>query len=247
MTSIDGFEQTTIKVKIYQKKMKLAAHQPTYLPSISYFQKMSQADIFLLADDLQYSTHGNFNRCQIKTFEGAHWLTVPVYSKGRQRQSLTQVAIDQHQHWAKIHLRTLDINYQNSPYYELYRDELESILLKSWSGLAELNISLIHYLARQLFFKTRIIKFSEFSAKGSTSERLIMIMKLLGCKTYLVEAGYRPFLDLEAFQTAEIAIQFIDTKPFHYYQQFKDFLPDLSVVDLLFNEGEQSYRIFQPQ
>ncbi|MBN2093257.1 WbqC family protein [candidate division KSB1 bacterium] len=224
--------------------MKLAAHQPIYLPSISYFQKMSQADIFLLADDLQYSTHGNFNRCQIKTFEGPHWLTVPVYSKGRQRQALHQVEIDQHQHWGKNHIRTLDINYQNSPYYELYRDKLASILSKSWSKLTDLNIFLINYLASQLFLKIRFIKFSDFSVKGITNERLITVMKKVGCKTYLVEEKYRPFLNLADFQSAEIAVQFIKARPIHYYQQFNGFVPDLSMIDLLFNEGELGYRFF---
>ncbi len=225
--------------------MRLAAHQPTYLPSISYFEKISQADIFLLADDLQYSTHGSFNRSQIKTFEGLHWLTVPVFSKGRQKQSLQQVEIDQHQHWAKNHIRTLDINYQNSPYYELYRDELESILSKDWSKLVDLNILLINYLSRQLFLKTQFTKLSEFKVKGTTNERLIEIMKVLSCETYIVEEKYRPFLDLAAFQEAGLTVHFFESQPLHYYQQFSGFIPDLSLIDLLFNEGEMSYRFFQ--
>ncbi len=225
--------------------MKLAAHQPAYLPSISYYEKIGQADIFLLADDLQYSTHGNLNRSQIKTFEGPHWLTVPVYSKGRQKQPLPQVEIDQHQAWAKNHVRTLDMNYQNSPYYELYRDELEAILMKSWSKLVDLNIFLINYLLNQLFFKPKLVKFSEFKVSGTTDERVMTILKKLNCDTYLVEEKYRPFIDLTGFQAAEITVQFMDVKPFQYYQQFQGVIKDLSVIDLLFNEGEASYRFFQ--
>lgn len=225
--------------------MKLAAHQPIYLPSISYFEKICQADIFLLADDLQYSTHGNFNRCQIKTFEGPHWLTVPVYTKGRQKQSFQQVEIDQNQQWVKNHLRTLDINYQNSPFYELYRDQLESILNKNWLRLTDLNIFLIKFLARHLFLKVNFIKFSEFNIVGNTNERLIAIMKQLNCETYLVEEKYRAFLDIAAFQSAGLMVQFIEHPPFSYYQQFSGFIPDLSLIDLLFNEGEMSYQFFQ--
>jgi hypothetical protein len=227
------------------KQMQLAAHQPLFLPPPEFFWKMSQVDIFLLADQLQYSTHGNFNRGKIKTVNGPVWLTVPVRSKGKSGQPIRAVEIDNHTNWQKQHLRTLFINYRNAPYFEQYRDQLEKLYLRPWATLGDFSTALISFFQAQLFIKTQIVRLSQLNLSGTTNEMLISALRQLNCAQYVVEASLRPFVDEPLFHAAGLEVHFIHFAQLQYYQQFSGFEPGLSVLDLLLNEGEMSFRFFR--
>lgn len=221
--------------------MKLAAHQPGYLPPISIFQKMMRSDVFLIVDDLQYTRTANLNRTQIKNINGALWLTVPVLSKHKAYQNIKCVQIDNHENWRHKHLRTLEINYQNAPYFYRYIDVLSEIYRKQWRNLLGLNLSLLEMIKKELILHhTQVIKSSEMPFMKNMNTRLIAIMEKLGCDTYIVEDFYRDFVDVSLFRKSKFTVEFIQPEPANYYQQFDDFIPNLSIIDLLFNEGEMS-------
>jgi len=222
--------------------VKLAAHQPLFLPPPEFFYKMNQVEWFLLADDLQYSTHANFNRGKIKTVNGPAWLTVPVHRKGKMGQAIRAVEIDHHTHWQKQHWRTLFINYRNAPYFDQYREALEAIYLRPWPTLCEFSVALILFFQAQLFIKTKIVRQSELKLSGSVNEMLVSALRQLECTQYVVENEFRSFVDEAAFRAAGMAVQFIQFSQPVYYQQFNGFEPGLSVLDLMLNEGETSYR-----
>jgi len=227
--------------------MRLAAHQPGYMPAIQFFQKMARADIFLLADDLQYSTRDQVNRTRIKTINGEGWLSVPVLSKGRLQQPIRNVEIDNHSDWVQKHLRTLEVNYQNAAYFGLYFDWLADLLKQPRRQLLNLNLDLIHFAKKHLFLKnTTLHRFSEVAAPGNTQRRLIQAMQQLKCDIYLVEADFRPYVDVALFESAGFQVEFLKLKQPQYWQQFDQFVPNLSIMDLLLNEGELSYRLVKP-
>ena len=224
--------------------MKLAAHQPLFLPPLNFFFKMNQANIFLLADHLQYSTNADLNRGKIKTINGPEWLTVPVLSKGKSQQQINAVEIDNHENWQKRQLRTIFINYQNAPYFELYRDQLEEIYLRPWKKLCDLTVALITFFQSQLFIKAKIIRMSELNLSGATNEQIISAMRQSKCKQYVAEEQFQPFINESHFNAAGFKVNFIKYIQPKYYQQFNEFESGLSILDLLFNEGEMSYRYF---
>ncbi|MCK5738805.1 WbqC family protein [bacterium] len=227
--------------------MRLGAHQPGYLPAIQFFQKMARADVFLLADDLQYSTRDQVNRTQIKTINGSDWLSVPVLSKSRLRQCISEVEIDNHSDWFQKHLRTLEVNYQNAAYFGLYFDWLTDLLKQPRKLLLDLNLDLIHFAKKHLFLKTTTLhRFSELALQGNTNQRLIQAMQQFECDTYLVEAAFQPYVDVAAFEAAGFQVEFMNPEQPQYWQQFGRFEPNLSIVDLLLNEGEMSYRLVKP-
>jgi len=223
--------------------MILAAHQPMFMPALSYFYKIAQADVFVLADDLQYSTRGNFNRCAIKTVQGKTWLTVPVLTTGKSRQRINKILIDNHQNWQQRQIRTLTSNYRNSPYFDRYGEALFALINQPWQKLLDLNSELLFYFKDQLFLKTQFFAMSRFAPAESINHRIIAIMQQLNCQIYLVEEIFRPYLDLELFDQANLMVKFFKYNPPHYYQQFAGFLPNLSIIDLLFNEGGLSQQI----
>ena len=69
----------------------LAAHQPNFLPWLGLFHKVGQADVWVLADDVQYSRGSLTNRNRIRTASGWQWLTVPVLTRGRGQQRICEV------------------------------------------------------------------------------------------------------------------------------------------------------------
>ncbi|MFQ5769885.1 MAG: WbqC family protein [bacterium] len=223
--------------------MILAAHQPCYLPNLTFFYKMCQADVFILADDLKYTTHNLINRTKIKTARGVHWLSVPVRTKGRLKQLIHAVQIDTAQNWQHKHWKSLLVNYKYAAYFDKYADFFENLYTKSWCNLLQLNLEIIVYILKCLNISTKILFSSELNLQGKGSQRLINLLEKLECDTYITEAAYRSYLSPELFRDYGFKLNFFSYHYSIYHQQFGDFVAGLSIADLLFNEGELSYHI----
>ena len=89
--------------------MKIAIHQPHYLPWLGYFAKWAAADLFVFLDTVQYEKNGWQNRNRIKTREGPRWLTVPVRAK--LGIPIRDVLVDSSQNWCSRHLATIESAY----------------------------------------------------------------------------------------------------------------------------------------
>src|SRR5947209_18898528 len=94
--------------------MKVAIHQPHYLPWLGYVAKWAAADLFVFLDTVQYEKNGWQNRNRIKTAEGARWLTVPVRAHLGTR--VAAVSIDVDRPWAKRNRRAIASAYGEAPY-----------------------------------------------------------------------------------------------------------------------------------
>ncbi len=217
--------------------MILAAHQPNYIPWIGYFHKMAQADKFVLADDIQYTTHGFINRNYIKTRKGKQWLTVPIITKGRGLQKINEVPIDIEQNWRQKHWNSLLLNYKYAPYFEYYADFFEQVYQKEWTFLVDLNIEIIEFVRKALNISNPIYLSSELKLSFGTTERIVDMVKKTGCTKYLSGESGKNYLDEELFKEAGIQLIYSEFKHPTYHQQFGEFIPNLSVIDLLFNEG----------
>jgi hypothetical protein len=220
--------------------MILAAEYPNYLPLVSFFYKMSQADIFVLVDDFQYTKHNYINRTKIKTARGIQWLTVPVLTKGRKGQTIHHVQIDALQDWRRKHWKTLLVNYKYAAYFEKYSDFFENIYHKAWRHLLDLNLAIIEFIKNALQISTKIYLGSELNVSGKGSQRLTNLLENLNCGTYLSFLDGKKYLDTQIFEQRGFEVKLISSKPIIYYQQFGEFISNLSIVDLLFNEGENS-------
>ena len=86
--------------------MKVAIHQPQYLPWLGYLAKWAAADVFVFLDTVQYEKNGWQNRNRIRTADGAHWLTVPVHA--HLGTPIGAVSIDTTQPWRSRHLRAIE-------------------------------------------------------------------------------------------------------------------------------------------
>jgi hypothetical protein len=135
--------------------MKLAAHQPQYLPWLGYFDKMDRADLFVLLDTVQYKKNEWQNRNRIRTATGWQWLTVPVHY--RFPMTMRQVRIDESSRWRRKHREAMRIHYARTPFFRPTFTEIEAILDASFENLSELNTRTIEVLAALLERADRII------------------------------------------------------------------------------------------
>ena len=220
--------------------MKLAIHQPNYLPWPGYFHKMESVDLFLILDTVQYMKHEYDNRCKIKTPEGEQWLTVPVSSPNL-GTPINKVMLAMDADIWRYNWKPLKNNYSKSPFFEEYKDELHEIYGKKWDRLIDLNLKLIETVRNWLGIKTRL-KFAselpETTLKGT--ELILSHCRELKADEYLSGMGGKNYLEQEQFDNDNIRLEFQNYTPIIYPQRFGDFVPNLSVIDLLFNCGKDS-------
>ena len=220
--------------------MKLAIHQPNYLPWPGYFHKMESVDLFLILDTAQYMKHEYDNRCKIKTPEGEQWLTVPVSSPNL-GTPINKVMLAMDDDIWRYNWKPLKNNYSKSPFFEEYKDELHEIYGKKWDRLIDLNLKLIETVRNWLGIKTRL-KFAselpETTLKGT--ELILSHCRELKADEYLSGMGGKNYLEQEQFDNDNIRLEFQNYTPVVYPQRFGDFVPNLSVIDLLFNCGKDS-------
>ncbi len=220
--------------------MKLAIHQPNFLPWPGYFHKMASADIFLLLDTVKYTKLEYDNRCKIKTPEGVQWLTVPVGTP--KSHTLTKdVRISEGSDWKRTHRRTLINNYSKSVYFKDYDSELLDIYEIDWKFLVELNVKFIHTIKKWLGIKTTVMLASDLAERTLKSTELnISYCKELNADIYLSGIGGKDYLKPELFEENGIRLEFHNYTPAKYPQRFEEFIPNLSVIDLIFNCGDES-------
>ena len=223
--------------------MRLAAHPPCFMPSILFFYKMCRADLFVLMDDLQFTTHNFINRTKIKIAAGVDWLTIPVRTKGKGKQLINQVLIENTQNWRKKHLKTLLVNYRYAAYFEQYFEYFEQIYVKEWTNLIDLNLGMIEFLKKTLNITTKCVLSSDLNLKGQADIRLIDMMLKLDCSNFYVEETYRKILNEDAFYELNLTLEYLSFEDSVYHQLFGCFVSGLSTIDLLFNEGDESRKI----
>jgi len=223
--------------------MVLAAHQPNYLPWLGFFHKMAHCDVFVLLDDVQYARRSYTARCLVKQPDGAkHWLSVPVLKTGRYDQKISGVQIHNDMPWQHDHRRTLESCYSRSPHFTVHQELLDLAYARQWDNLCQMNIALITKLAEHLGLKPRIVKLSELGIEAHSTELLIALCKQTGADTYRSGPSGKKYLDQDQFADAGIKLDVFQYWPKAYPQLWGDFVPGLSVVDMLFNCGADIVR-----
>jgi len=212
-------------------------HQPNYLPGLTYFDKITACDVFVFLDDVQYSKGNWINRNRIKGAHGAQWLTVPVATAGRLRQRIDEAAPDAATGWVERHLRTVQSCYGRAPHLRRYADLLAARLRQPWPSLAELNIALIVDCCAELGLRPAFMRSSALAVSGSGTERLVAICRAVGGDVYLSGPGGLNYQKPAQFAAAGIGLRLRKFVHPVYRQLHGAFEPNLSILDLLMNEG----------
>lgn len=223
--------------------MQIAIHQPEFMPWPGFFYKMIMAEEYVVLDYVQFKKRYFDNRNVIVSPAGeVSYISIPVRCKGRFKQPIHNVEIDNTQRWKDKILKKIRHFYSKAPYFEKYYQELNNLLtLKEYNYLLELNIGLINFFRKHLRIYTPMLHSSQMDIDGYKGSDLILRICLLKkADTYLAGRLSKDYLKEEAFQKDGIRIKWLGYKTPAYSQLCKEFVSDMSTLDLLFNHGERS-------
>ena len=215
--------------------MKVSIHQPDYIPWLGLFYKMYLSDVFVHLDDVQYSNQGAHNFNDIKTSQGVLRLKFPV--EQHMGDLINQVRPKNELKWREKHLKTMEMNYAKAKFFKETFPELKDIYMLEYQNVAELNIAINEYISGKFGITPKFVKSSEFGLKTNREKKVIDLCVAVGGTEYISGNGARVYQEKSHFAERGIKLTYLDYKPIEYPQLWKEFLPNMSVVDYIFNCG----------
>lgn len=225
--------------------MILTAHQPVYLPWLGLFNKMVRADYFCYFDNVQYQPKDFNNRNKIKTKDGSMWLTVPVLRKGYLNHSYKDIEISNEMPWQRKHWNSIKFNYQKAPFFDKYSDDLKRFYEMDWKYLTDLNFEMLLFFKEKLGITSEVVKMSDYNFRGKKSGLVLDMCRQLDAGVYIFGGEGKNYADVKSFTDMGVMPVFQEYKHPIYPQLHGEFISHLSIIDLLFNCGEQSLDIIK--
>lgn len=226
--------------------MKVGIIQSNFLPWRGYFDFIREVDLFLLYDDIQYTTRDWRNRNRIKTSQGTTWITVPVHFN-TVSQLIEQTSIVNDDQWQRKVLGKVKNSYRHTPYFQPYFNELSEQLLSPCETISELNYRLLKWICSHLEIFTPIKFTREYHATGHKTERLIELLKKVGATQYLSGPAAQAYLRSELFEKNGIELEYKKYNYQAYEQLYPPFEGAVSIIDLLFMKGPEASELFKLQ
>ena len=222
--------------------------QPTYLPWLGYFEMIDAAEIFVIYDHVQFVKKSWHHRNRIKGPNGEILLTIPTKKAPRETALCnTELALlyekSLSNHWASI-----SHAYKRSRYFENYSSALQTLYSTKYSSLTDLTVSFIRYFCDQLGVVTPFVNSSSFMLEMShinSTERVVELCKKANITELYDANSAQSILDKSVFDANHISISFQQYEHPVYAQLYGSFLPYMSILDLLFNEGPRSFDVIK--
>lgn len=223
----------------------IAIMQPTFLPWMGYFALMDRVDEFVFLDSVQFAHRSWQQRNRIKTPQGAKWLTVPVRTRGRRSQLISDVLIEAPEEFGRSAVASIRAAYARAPHFPAMHEVLEP-LAHVPPSLADLTIALVMALRDALGIATECVRSSALGVEGRREDLLVTICRAREAGRYVSPVGSKVYLDgSTAFQAAGIDLVYHEYRHPEYPQLWGAFEPYLSVIDLLFNVGPGSLALIR--
>lgn len=215
--------------------MIISAHQPAYIPWAGYLHRIAISEQFVLLDSVQFEKNSFTNRNRIKGPGGQIWLTVPVSLKGHLSGTISDVKISAGKNWASKHWKTIQQNYSKAPYFKEHDEFFFDVFQKEWEYVASLNEAILQYLLEQFNIETPIVRLSELNISGTKQELIIAICNNRNATSFLFGSQGRDYVNVNDFKDMGVTPLFHEYQCSPYLQQWSGFIPNLSVIDMLFN------------
>lgn len=194
---------------------------PTYFPNIAHFVTALKVDnlTFEVCDNYQKQSYRN--RSEIYAANGKLALTVPVSYTQKLRQQYKDVRISNTEDWQKLHLKSLDSAYRMSPFYEFYRDDLMSIFNSKFDFILDVNLKCFDVICECLQLKIDYNLTESYQESSDNDFR------------FLANARKGTYFQFEKYTQV--------------FTEKQGYISNLSILDLLFNEGPNSENYLRKQ
>ncbi|WP_324675967.1 WbqC family protein [Hymenobacter sp. GOD-10R] len=223
---------------------KVAILQSNYIPWKGYFDIIGSVDEFIFYDEVQYTRRDWRNRNYIKTAQGLAWLTIPVVQQERETQRIDETIVSDRK-WAMKHWRTLAQTYARAANFHVHKEQFEEL----YAGLttvylSEINAAFVRMICQVLGIQTKLSWSTDYSLPTGLdkTERLVRLVQAASGTEYLTGPAARNYLDEAQFAEANITLSWMNYEGYPVYRQLHSppFAHGVSIVDLLFNEGEEA-------
>jgi hypothetical protein len=210
------------------------------MPWMGYFGMIDIADVFVFYDDVQFEKQSWQQRNRIKSSNGELWLSIPIIRDFGQK--INEVQINNAKDWRKKHWQSIYQSYAKASYFQQYQCEMEEIYNQEWKYISDLNIHIIRRLAELLgVHLPKFIKSSELeNVTGQKTDRLFPILKQIDANEYITSPGTKDYLETVKFKDRGIKLYWYEFQHPIYPQNRGEFIPYLSTIDLLFNNGPEA-------
>ncbi len=197
--------------------------------------------MFVYYDDVQFVPQNWQVRNRIKATDGPQWLTVPV--QRRHGQLINEAKLVTTANWTRKHRTAVEMAYSKAPHSALLAPLFEQVYQREWEKLVDVNITAFELLADLLGVRAEFRKSSDLSLPGRGSDRVLNYCRELGATSYLSGPSARNYLNEASFAEAGIELEYHRFDPPTYSQLHGPFVPGMSVIDLIANEGPAASEI----
>ena len=225
--------------------MKGAIMQPTFLPWAGFFNLISNVDVFVILDDVQFEKQSWQSRNRILQNGKELMLSIPIASQSHET-CIKDIMIPSNSKWKKKHLQTIQQAYAKSPYKADLASLLEPVYNIKSDKLIDYSWGFIKRVADWLEFDTSIVFSSDYNMHNSKSYRLLELCSILGITHYLSPEGSREYIDRDGLipnNNLSLSYQEYISKVYRQINT-QGFVSSLSIVDViacLGKEGTQAY------
>lgn len=217
--------------------MKVAIMQPYFLPYVGYFSLIKHVDQFILFDTPQYIRHGWIERNRVLKQNGELFYVKVPLNKHQRETKIKDIRINNSENWKNKILAQLIPYRKIAPNYMEVIKLLKEILEYETESIVELNYISLKKICDYLNIITDIKIWSEMDMEieevKSPDEWALNICKALNVDEYYNAIGGNSFFDKSKYENAGIALNFIETEPITYKQFSNEFVPYLSIIDVM--------------
>jgi len=221
--------------------MKVSIMQPYFMPYIGYFQLLNTVDKFIILDDVNFIKRGWINRNTMLVNGKDFLFSIPL--KGvSQNKVINQIEIDNNSSWRTNLLKTITLSYKKAPFFNEMYSFIEDILLQEENNLAKFITYSLQKTCNLLSIQTTIMISSEIKKDNDLKgqDRIIEICKKVNATNYINAIGGIALYDENIFLKHNISLNFIKSNEIIYPQFKNEFIPWLSIIDIMmFNSPEQ--------
>lgn len=215
--------------------------QPYIFPYIGYFQLINAVDIFVIYDDVTYIKGGYINRNYILGNQKKERFNIQLV-KASSNIKINEIKINYSLNWKKKVLKQIEQNYSKAPFFSIIFNLIKKIFDRKYENISNMIYVSILEINKYLDIDTKIIESSKIYENNNFDkiERIINICKFHNCKNYINPIGGSKIYKKEAFLSHGIDLNFIESDNIWYKQYNENFIPYLSIIDvLMFNSIEE--------
>lgn len=229
--------------------MNVVISQSMYFPWIGMLEQIRLSDIFVHYDDVQFSKGSFTNRVQVKQANNTtNWMTVPLL-KLKFGQCIDEVKTHPVDEWGSKHIEMLKKSFAHAPYASEALTLAEDVLSQPFETIADLSrnsmLALCAYY--DLNRGCQFINSRDLNISGSSSERVLEIVKSLGGKCYITGHGASKYLNHELFEQEGIKVSYMNYEKNPYLQSHGIFTPYVSGLDLVAHMGKSGIKLIKSE